>query len=103
LAEHIGGHNYTGLYATSPQTIPIPGLDEFKELSRKLPPLDATVSVPKPLVPRLRELTPDHLDIIQIALGKVSVQAILDQSRQTDLDTAQSLLSLLERGYLVVG
>jgi pSer/pThr/pTyr-binding forkhead associated (FHA) protein len=78
-------------------------LDEFKELSPKLPPLDAAVSVPKPLVPRLRELTPDHLDIIQIALGNVSVQAILDQSRQTDLDTAQSLLSLLERGYLVVG
>ncbi len=78
-------------------------LDEFKELSPKLPPLKAEVSVPTPLGPRLRDLAPDHLDIIQIALGGATVQAILDQSRQTDLDTATAMLSLLERGYLVVG
>ena len=78
-------------------------LDEFRELSPKLPPPEAPVSVPSPLAPRLRDLTPEHLDIIQIALGHATVQTILDQSRQTDLDTAQALLSLLERGYLVVG
>ena len=78
-------------------------LDEFRELSPKLPPLQAVVSVPTPLGPRLRDLAPDHLDVIQIALGGVTVQAILDQSRQTDLDTAQAMLSLLERGYLIVG
>ncbi|MGB8297918.1 MAG: DUF4388 domain-containing protein [Polyangia bacterium] len=78
-------------------------LDEFKELSPKLPPLAAEVSVPTPLGPRLRDLSPDHLDVIQIALGGATVQAILDQSRQTDLDTATAMLSLLERGYLVVG
>ncbi len=78
-------------------------LDEFKELSPKLPPLAAEVSVPTPLGPRLRDLSPDYLDVIQIALGGATVQAILDQSRQTDLDTATAMLSLLERGYLVVG
>jgi pSer/pThr/pTyr-binding forkhead associated (FHA) protein len=78
-------------------------LDEFRELSPKLPPLQAAVSVPTPLGPRLRDLAPDHLDVIQIALGGATVQAILDQSRQTDLSTAQAMLSLLERGYLVVG
>ena len=78
-------------------------LDEFRELSPKLPPLVAVVSVPTPLGPRLRDLAPDHLDVIQIALGGATVQAILDQSRQTDLTTAQAMLSLLERGYLVVG
>ena len=78
-------------------------LDEFKELSPKLPPLSAMVSAPTPLGPRLRDLAPDHLDVIQIALGGATVQAILDQSRQTDLETAQAMLSLLERGYLVVG
>jgi pSer/pThr/pTyr-binding forkhead associated (FHA) protein len=78
-------------------------LDEFRELSPKLPPLQAEVSVPTPLGPRLRDLAPDHLDVIQIALGGATVQAILDQSRQTDLSTAQAMLSLLERGYLVVG
>jgi pSer/pThr/pTyr-binding forkhead associated (FHA) protein len=78
-------------------------LDEFKELSPKLPPLEAVVSVPTPLGPRLRDLAPDHLDVIQIALGGATVRAILDQSHQTDLDTALAMLSLLERGYLVVG
>jgi pSer/pThr/pTyr-binding forkhead associated (FHA) protein len=78
-------------------------LDEFRELSPKLPPLQAAVSVPTPLGPRLRDLAPDHLDVIQIALGGATVQAILDQSRQPDLSTAQAMLSLLERGYLVVG
>ena len=36
-------------------------------------------------------------------IGAATVQSILDQSRQTDLSTAQAMLSLLERGYLVVG
>jgi pSer/pThr/pTyr-binding forkhead associated (FHA) protein len=78
-------------------------LDEFKELSSKLPPFEAAVSVPKPLGPKLRDLGADDLDLIQIALGGTTVQAILDQSRQTDLDTALAILSLLERGYLVIG
>ena len=78
-------------------------LDEFRELSSKMPPLTAEVSVPTPLSPRLRDLSPEHLDVIQIGLGGATVQAILDRSRQTDLDTAMAMLSLLERGYLVVG
>jgi pSer/pThr/pTyr-binding forkhead associated (FHA) protein len=78
-------------------------LDEFKELSSKLPPMEAVVSVPVPLGPKLRDLKPDELDIIQLALGGNAVQTILDRTRQTDLETATALLSMLERGYLVVG
>jgi hypothetical protein len=78
-------------------------LDEFTELSSKLPPLDAVVSVPTPLGPKLRDLGADDLDLIQSALPGTTVRAILDRSRQTDLDTALAILSLLERGYLVVG
>jgi hypothetical protein len=78
-------------------------LDEFRELSSKLPPFEAIVSIQRPLEPKLRELKPDDLDLIQIALDEATVQQIIDRSRRTDLDTAQALLSLLERGYLVVG
>ena len=78
-------------------------LDEFRELSAKLPPFEAIVSIPRPLEPRLRELKPQELDLMQTALDEATVQQIIDQSPQTDLDTAQALLSLLERGYLVVG
>jgi pSer/pThr/pTyr-binding forkhead associated (FHA) protein len=78
-------------------------LDEFRELSSKLPPFEAIVSIPRPLGPRLRDLKPQELDLMQSALDEATVQQIIDQSPQTDLDTAQALLSLLERGYLVVG
>lgn len=78
-------------------------LDELKELSSKLPPFEAIIAVPRPLGPRLRELKPDELDLVQIALGEATVQQLIDQSLQTDLNTAQAILALLERGYLVVG
>jgi pSer/pThr/pTyr-binding forkhead associated (FHA) protein len=78
-------------------------LDEFRELSSKLPPFEAIVSIPRPLGPRLRDLKPQELDLIQSALDETTVQQIIDLSLQTDLDTAQTLLTLLERGYLVVG
>jgi hypothetical protein len=78
-------------------------LDEFRELAPKLPPANAPLSVPRPLVAKLRDLKPEELDVFQTALGAGTAQALLDQSRLTDLDTAQSLLSLVERGYLVVG
>jgi pSer/pThr/pTyr-binding forkhead associated (FHA) protein len=78
-------------------------LDEFRELSSKLPPFEAIVSIPHPLAPRLRDLKPNELDLMQTALSEATVQQIIDQSPQTDLDTAQALLSLLERGYLIVG
>jgi pSer/pThr/pTyr-binding forkhead associated (FHA) protein len=78
-------------------------LDEFRELSSQLPPFEAIVSIPRPLEPRLRELKPGELDLVQTALDEATVQQIIDRSPQTDLDTAQALLSLLERGYLVVG
>jgi len=78
-------------------------LDEFRELSSKLPPFEAIVSIPRPLAPKLRDLKPQDLDLIQTALDEATVQQIIDRSPQTDLDTAQALLSLLERGYLIVG
>jgi hypothetical protein len=78
-------------------------LDEFRVITSKLPPANAPVSVPRPLSPKLRDLRAEELDIFQLALTSMTAQALLDQSRQTDLDTAQNLLALIERGYLVVG
>ncbi len=78
-------------------------LDEFRELSSKLPPFEAIVSIPRPLQQKLRDLKANELDLMQTALDEATVQQIIDQSPQTDLDTAQALLSLLERGYLIVG
>jgi hypothetical protein len=78
-------------------------LDEFRVLTGELPAANAPISVGRPLVPRLRDLRPDELDVFQLAVFPTSAQALMDHSRLTDLDTARCLLTLLQRGYLVVG
>jgi hypothetical protein len=75
-------------------------LDEFRALTPRLPALTAKVAIPRPLLPKLRELKPEELDIFQSALSGDSIQSILDSSRQTDLEAATALLSLIEKGYV---
>jgi pSer/pThr/pTyr-binding forkhead associated (FHA) protein len=78
-------------------------LDEFRALTKKLPPASSNVAVARPLTQRLRELKPEELDLFQVALGGGTAQSLLDGSRLTDLEAAQALIALIDRGYLVVG
>jgi pSer/pThr/pTyr-binding forkhead associated (FHA) protein len=78
-------------------------LDEFRALAPKMPALNAKVSVPRPLMPKLRDLKPEELDVVQSALAGDTVQGLLDGSRQTDLQAAQALMILIERGYVTTG
>jgi hypothetical protein len=75
-------------------------LDEMHALAPKLPALTARISVPRSLTAKLRDLKPDELDLVQSAMAGVTVQGVLDAGRQTDLEAARALLSLVERGYL---
>ena len=43
-------------------------LDEYNVQIEKLPPLSTSLSIPRPLEPKLRELTPEELDVFQAAL-----------------------------------
>jgi pSer/pThr/pTyr-binding forkhead associated (FHA) protein len=78
-------------------------LDEFRALAPRLPALNAKISVPRPLMAKLRDLKPEELDVFQSALSGDTVQGLLDGSRQTDLQAAQVLMSLIERGYVGTG
>jgi len=78
-------------------------LDEFKEIAPALPPLEAGLTVPRPLSARLRDLSPEELDLFQQALSCDTVQALFDLSKMTDLEVAQQLKLLVEKGYLVAG
>jgi hypothetical protein len=78
-------------------------LDEFRVITGELPAANAPVSVARPLNAKLRELKPEELDVFQLAIYPTTAQALLDQSRSSDLDTARHLLSLIQRGYLLVG
>lgn len=78
-------------------------MDEMKALAGKLPAPEATLSVARPLAPRLRDLRGEEIDVIQVVVSAgapPTTQALLDQSHAPDLETAQLVISLVERGYL---
>ncbi len=77
-------------------------LDEYRVQVEKLPALTASVSIPKPLTPKLRELSPDELDVFQAVLeGDTTLGALFDRSPLPDLLLAEKLRALLDKGYVV--
>ncbi len=75
-------------------------LDEMAVMREKLPDFRAKVVVPVPLVPPMRELSADDLDVLQLAHNLGTVGAVLDRSDKLDLDTAEVLVRLFKKGYL---
>ncbi len=76
-------------------------LDELQNIADKIPPMTARLSVPRPLEPKLRELTPEELDLFQMAFTVDNVQTLFDHSKLTDLEVAEKLKALTEKGYLI--
>lgn len=77
-------------------------LDEMRNLEGKLPPYDSALAVPTPLAGKLRDLTPQELDIFQLVLDHGQVQAVIDNYYGTDLEAAQCLVGLMQREFIVV-
>ncbi|HET6283720.1 MAG TPA: DUF4388 domain-containing protein [Polyangia bacterium] len=75
-------------------------LDEHRALADRLPPMTATLTVPRPLEPKLRDLGPEELDVFQVALTADTVRALFDECALTDLVVAEKLKSLLDKGFL---
>jgi pSer/pThr/pTyr-binding forkhead associated (FHA) protein len=76
-------------------------LDEHRMLSEKLPPMTASITIPRPLEPKLRELGPEELDVFQTALSADTLRTLFDESSLTDLTVAEKLKVLLDKGYLI--
>lgn len=77
-------------------------LDEFRQIEAQLPPLNSPLAVPTPLAGKLRDLSPLELDIFQLVLDHGNLQAVLDHHPGSDLEAAQSLISLMRREFVVV-
>jgi hypothetical protein len=75
-------------------------LDEFRRIQGSLPGPHQTLTISVPLEAPLRDLSPDELDVLQLALNWGTTQGVLDHALQDDLTAATMLVSLLERGYL---
>ena len=78
-------------------------LDEYQVAAEKLPELSSPIGVTRPLKGKLRELSPEELDVFQAALEVKTVAALFDHSSLSDLEIAQKLVTLFEKGYLVAG
>jgi hypothetical protein len=77
-------------------------LDEFNRIREELPDLAARVSINSPLIPPLRDLKPDELDVLQLAHNCGVFETVLNKSLATDLVTAEIVLKLIKASYLRV-
>jgi hypothetical protein len=75
-------------------------LDEFNRIRDELPGLSARISVPAPLIPPLRDLKPQELDVLQLAHNYGAFETVLNKSLATDLETAEIVLKLIKASYL---
>jgi hypothetical protein len=75
-------------------------LDEFNRIRDELPDLAARVAIPSPLIPPLRDLKPEELDVLQLAHNYATFETILNKSLATDLETAEIVIKLIKSQYL---
>lgn len=75
--------------------------DELARIKNELPPPESGCTLAHPLPP-LRDLSPEELDVLQLAHEARTVGDILDVSRLSDLDTYRALLQLAHKRYLTI-
>jgi hypothetical protein len=78
-------------------------LDEFNRIREDLPDLTSKLSVNAPLIPPLRDLKPEELDVLQLAHNYGVFETVLNKSLATDLITAEIVQKLVKDQYLRVG
>ena len=75
-------------------------LDEFNRIRDDLPELSARLIVNSPLIPPLRDLKPEELDVLQITHNHGVFETVLNKSLATDLETAEIVQKLIKASYL---
>jgi hypothetical protein len=75
-------------------------IDELRRISGDLPPHHALLALARPVVPPLRDLSPEELDVLQLVINYGTVETVLNKSLASDLDTSELLIKLLKTGYL---
>lgn len=75
-------------------------LDEMNVMKEKLPPMTARVSIAQPLRGRLRDLSPEELDVFQAAMTETTMQGVFDAASGHDLDIGGVVQKLLKQGFI---
>ena len=74
-------------------------LDETRRILSLLP-RGGRFTLPQPLVPPLKDLAERELTVLQLMWNVGRVDALLDRTRLTDLEALESVLKLVQKGYL---
>jgi pSer/pThr/pTyr-binding forkhead associated (FHA) protein len=77
--------------------------DEFKRLEPELPGAYAPIRLALPMTPPLKELSPDHLDVLQLIHNYGTMAAAMDHTDKDDVTVAGLLLDLMRKEYLHAG
>jgi pSer/pThr/pTyr-binding forkhead associated (FHA) protein len=77
--------------------------DEINALGDKVPAPRTPLVVPKQPPGRLRDLSPEELDWLELALRGRTLEGALDLSVHSDLDTVRALMGLFSKGWLATG
>ncbi len=75
-------------------------LDEFNRIRAELPSLSARIVLDAPLKPKLRSLTGEELDVLQLVIQYGRLDTVLNKSETTDHDTLEAVLKMIKNGYL---
>lgn len=77
-------------------------LDELQAMEHSLPDKAGRLVVASPMKPALRDLTPIEIDVWQLVWNNGHLQAVLDGSAASDLDTSRMIVKLVDAGYVQV-
>jgi len=77
-------------------------IDEIRALGTDLPPPKATLTVASPLIPPLRSLAPEELDVLQLIVNYGQMETILNKSLAMDVETYSITQRLIRGNYVQV-
>lgn len=77
-------------------------IDEVKRLGADMPRLSAHVTIAMPLIPPLKDLSPEALDVLQLVHNYGHVETVLNKAAGDDVKTSETFVKLLKAGYIKV-
>lgn len=77
-------------------------IDETHSIGDDVPAYEALFRIEFPLIPKLRDLTPEQLDVFQLALAEPSMEAILNRCDGDDVETTKIIVHLIRNNYMQV-
>ncbi len=101
----LGEKKFTNQITESTESILLEALRQFDEIARimpSMPPSSGKVVPAKPMKTKLRELTPEELDMLELFISAPTYQAALDSYPGIDFEAMSGLKSLMSKGVVAI-